>query len=153
MGLRLCLSVAPPLWCNTAHSVLSLFHSIYKEALEEIVDYVVNEVLMQGYITKKGHMVKSTKNRWFVLKPNLLSYYTNRACSDKKGEIAINNITKAAATRDSKRYRFSITCGDSKTNYDLEVRDQRTKQEWLVALHKAIGKIRQYYLFVSVPVS
>ncbi|KAK3751516.1 hypothetical protein QZH41_019089, partial [Actinostola sp. cb2023] len=112
---------------------------IYKEALEEIVDYVVNEVFMQGYITKKGHMVKSTKNRWFVLKPNLLSYYTNRACTDKKGEIAINTSTKVVATRDSKRYRFSIMCGDSKTNYDLEVRDQRTKQEWLVSLQKAIA--------------
>jgi hypothetical protein len=118
----------------------ALLFSVFQEALEEIVDFVVNEILMQGYVIKKGHMVRSVKNRWFVLKPGMLCYYTNRSCSDKKGEIVINHDTKVAAVPDSKKYRFSVTCGSSKTNYDLEARDQRTKQEWLVALQKAIGK-------------
>ncbi|KXJ28917.1 switch-associated protein 70 [Exaiptasia diaphana] len=127
------------LQCLEKHYLVDTDKSVYQEALEEIVDYVLNEVLMQGYVTKKGHMVKSTKNRWFVLKPENLCYYTNRSCTDKKGEVIININTKAAAIPDSKKYRFNVTCGDTKTNYDLEVRDQRTKQEWLVALQKAIA--------------
>lgn len=115
--------------------------SVYQGALEEIVDYVINDILLQGFITKKGHMVKSAKNRWFVLKPGCLFYFTNRSRTDKKGEIVMNSNTKVAGIPDNKKYRFNVTCGDTKTSYDLEVKDQRMKQEWLVAIQKAIGKI------------
>ncbi|XP_048582989.1 switch-associated protein 70 [Nematostella vectensis] len=112
--------------------------SIYKEGLDEMRDYVIHEVIKQGYLIKKGHMVKSMKDRWFVLKAGHLSYFTNRSCSEKKGEIIVTKDTKVITAADSRKYRFNVVCGKTKTHYDLEARDQRTRQEWLVAIQKAI---------------
>ena len=117
-----------------------ILSSIYEEALEEIVDHVVNEVIKQGHLTKKGHKVRSMKGRWFVLKPRNLSYYTSRTCAEKKGEVIISKTTKVENGSEKGKYRFVIIGEDKKTSYEMEARDQRTRQEWVAAIQTAIGK-------------
>ena len=39
---------------------------------------VVDAILKKGYLTKKGHRVKSWKRRWFVLLKTVLKYYECR---------------------------------------------------------------------------
>ena len=117
---------------------------MYKEALEEVVDHIVNNVIKQGHLTKKGHKVRSMKERWFVLKPGGLSYYTTRKRAEKKGEVPLNKATQVEIVPDKGRYRFAITCGgDKKVTYELEAKDQRERQEWVSAIQIAIGECSQ----------
>ncbi len=59
------------------------------------MDEIVNGVLKTGRLTKKGHMRKNWKNRWFVLQRTVLRYYTSRdtmalkVSSNVQGEYSI----------------------------------------------------------------
>jgi hypothetical protein len=39
---------------------------------------------------KKGHKRKNWTERWFVLKPNIISYYVSEDLKDKKGDILLD---------------------------------------------------------------
>lgn len=39
---------------------------------------------------KKGHRRKNWTERWFVLKPNIISYYVSEDLKDKKGDIILD---------------------------------------------------------------
>lgn len=39
---------------------------------------------------KKGHKRKNWTERWFVLKPNIISYYVGEDLKDKKGDIFLD---------------------------------------------------------------
>jgi len=39
---------------------------------------------------KKGHKRKNWTERWFVLKPNIISYYVSEDLKDKKGDIMLD---------------------------------------------------------------
>ena len=50
----------------------------------DLMDLLVNGVLKKGYLTKKGHVRKNWKRRFFVLKTDSLHYYRDREQTDKK---------------------------------------------------------------------
>lgn len=110
------------------------------EALEEIVDHVVNEVVKQGYLVKKGHKMKSMKERWFVLKPRNLTYFTNRTCLEQKGLIVINKSSSVESVVAKGKYRFQVKCGETGIHYEMEAKDQKSRQEWIACIQAAIGK-------------
>lgn len=41
---------------------------------------------------KKGHKRKNWTERWFVLRPNSLSYYVSEDLLEKRGDIALDQI-------------------------------------------------------------
>ena len=45
---------------------------------------------LQGYMLKKGHKRKNWTERWFVLKPSIISYYVSEDLKDKKGDIILD---------------------------------------------------------------
>lgn len=47
-------------------------------------------MFFQGYLLKKANLRRTWTERWFVLKPNVFSYYVGEECKDKKGTIAID---------------------------------------------------------------
>ena len=96
-------------------------------------------MIKQGYLTKKGHKIKSTKHRWFVLKPRQLLYYSSRAQQEKKGEILVTKGAKVEGAT-AGRCKFIVMCADTKRIYDMEASDQRTKQEWIAAIQSTIGE-------------
>lgn len=46
--------------------------------------------LLQGYMMKKGHKRKNWTERWFLLKPNRISYYASEDLTEKKGDILLD---------------------------------------------------------------
>ena len=48
----------------------------------------------QGQLTKKGHVVSSWKERWFVLSLTSIKYYTNATEKELKGELPITAVCK-----------------------------------------------------------
>ena len=57
---------------------LKLETSLTCEVIADMVDEIVHGVLRKGYLTKKGHKVKSWKRRWFVLRRTILQYFKSR---------------------------------------------------------------------------
>lgn len=45
---------------------------------------------LQGYMMKKGHKRKNWTERWFMLKPNSISYYVAEDLAEKKGDILLD---------------------------------------------------------------
>lgn len=45
---------------------------------------------LQGYMLKKGHKRKNWTERWFLLKPNLISYYVHEDLAEHKGDIVLD---------------------------------------------------------------
>lgn len=44
----------------------------------------------QGYLWKKGQLRRNWSERWFMLKPSVLSYYMSEERKEKKGSIALD---------------------------------------------------------------
>ena len=118
-----------------------LMFSVVDEALEELVDHVVNEVIKQGYLVKKGHKMKSLKERWFVLKPTNLSYFVNNTCTERKGVITLNMSSAVESIPAKGRYKFTVKCGETKIVYELEAKDQKSRLEWIASIQAAIGTL------------
>ena len=49
----------------------------------------VESALFQGYLLKKGHLMTNWKDRWFVLTPQKLEYFTSRDQTEQKGTILV----------------------------------------------------------------
>ncbi|XP_038053802.1 switch-associated protein 70-like [Patiria miniata] len=116
------------------------------EAVMEVYDEIIEEVEKKGFLHKKGHVMKNWKERWFVLKPRHLTYYTSRKEKDKKGDIHIKASWKAEIIDDQKNYDncFAIWTDDKsdkdKSRYELSAADPRTRQAWMIALRGIITR-------------
>ncbi|KAG8588920.1 hypothetical protein GDO81_006155 [Engystomops pustulosus] len=59
-------------------------------AIQDIYKEIIQDVLKQGYLLKKATLRRMWTERWFVLKPKVLSYYVSEDCKEMKGSIAID---------------------------------------------------------------
>ncbi|XP_008943906.1 PREDICTED: differentially expressed in FDCP 6 homolog, partial [Merops nubicus] len=59
-------------------------------AVEEVYQEIIEDVLKQGYLWKKGQLRRNWSERWFTLKPSALSYYMSEERKEKKGSIALD---------------------------------------------------------------
>ncbi|KAK9887964.1 hypothetical protein WA026_000256 [Henosepilachna vigintioctopunctata] len=55
------------------------------EAITDIHQTIVEDVLKKGYLTKKGYIFPTMREYWFVLRPSELSYFKSR--SEKKNVV------------------------------------------------------------------
>lgn len=116
--------------------------SMLREGLQDLFDSIVDEVMKTGFLYKKGHsMLKTNKSRWFVLKPERLTYYVSSGYREKKGEIILNNEATVTSIPDkgSNKYRFLVICGQTKKDVEQTAPDLRTKQAWITAIQTSIS--------------
>ncbi|KAG9475883.1 hypothetical protein GDO78_003989 [Eleutherodactylus coqui] len=100
-------------------------------AISEVFNELVLDVLKQGYLWKKGHKRKNWTERWFVLKPNVMSYYVSEDLKDKKGDIILdgNCCVESLPDRDGKKCLFLVKCVEK--SYEISASDKKKKQEWI----------------------
>ncbi|NWQ75708.1 SWP70 protein, partial [Columbina picui] len=100
-------------------------------AINEVFNELILDVLKQGYMLKKGHKRKNWTERWFVLKPNIISYYVSEDLKDKKGDIVLdgNCCVEALPDKDGKKCLFLIKCLDK--SFEISASDKKKKQEWI----------------------
>ncbi|XP_017667795.1 PREDICTED: switch-associated protein 70 isoform X2 [Lepidothrix coronata] len=96
----------------------------------------------EGYMLKKGHKRKNWMERWFVLKPNIISYYVSEDLKDKKGDIILdgNCCVEALPDRDGKKCLFLIKCLDK--TFEISASDKKKKQEWIQAIQTTVNLLR-----------
>ncbi|XP_077995517.1 uncharacterized protein LOC144448997 [Glandiceps talaboti] len=114
------------------------------EAVAEIYDEIINEVVKKGIMTKKGHRLASWKERWFILKHGCLSYFTNKDLREQKGVIMLNASWKIESLPDKGNNRNRVLIqteehmkGD-KNKYEICAPDPKSKQEWIMAVEQVL---------------
>ncbi|XP_064620051.1 switch-associated protein 70-like [Lineus longissimus] len=119
-----------------ASAVSHIVDSLFKEMMDDVIK--------KGWLTKKGHIVGSWKERWFVLTPNSLTYYTGEDERETKGEVPILSTCKIEALNDKtggKPNRFLLV--SESRPFELSTKDLKTKNEWITALQEAIGHTKR----------
>nr|XP_005578699.1 PREDICTED: switch-associated protein 70 isoform X2 [Macaca fascicularis] len=111
-------------------------------AINEVFDELILDVLKQGYMMKKGHRRKNWTERWFVLKPNIISYYVSEDLKDKKGDILLdeNCCVESLPDKDGKKCLFLVKCFDK--TFEISASDKKKKQEWIQAIHSTIHLLK-----------
>ncbi|NWQ96910.1 DEFI6 protein, partial [Burhinus bistriatus] len=107
---------------------------IEQEAVSMAVEEVYQEVIEDGYLWKKGQLRRNWSERWFTLKPSVLSYYMSEERKEKKGSIALDKhcCVEVLPDRDGKRCMFCVKT--SSRTYEMSASDTRQRQEWTLGL-------------------
>ncbi|KAM4045605.1 differentially expressed in FDCP 6 homolog isoform 2-T2 [Anomaloglossus baeobatrachus] len=107
-------------------------------AIQDVYEEIIQNVLKQGYLLKKANLRRTWTERWFVLKPKILTYYMSEDCKDVKGSIAINKDcwVEVLPDKDGRRCMFCVKTA-TKT-YEMSASDTKHRQEWVTAIQTAI---------------
>ncbi|KAJ4918507.1 hypothetical protein JOQ06_003388 [Pogonophryne albipinna] len=108
----------------------------------EVFQELILDVLKQGYMMKKGHKRKNWTERWFVLRPNSLSYYACEDLVEKKGDIILDPTccVESLPDKEGKKCMFIIKCTDK--SFEISASDIKKKQEWLQAIQTCLQLLR-----------
>ncbi|XP_043915308.1 switch-associated protein 70 [Protopterus annectens] len=111
-------------------------------AINEVYQELILDVLKQGYMWKKGHKRKNWTERWFVLKPNVVSYYVSEDLNEKKGDIILDDscCVESLPEKDGKKCLFLVKSFDR--TYEISASDKKKKQEWIQAIQVAINQLK-----------
>jgi len=93
------------------------------------------EILMQGWLEKKGEKRRNWNTRWFVLKNHYLFYFDNQVDQNLKGAIRLKNCVIKPASNMKKPHCFSIVT--SNRTYFISANTERKMNEWITAIQQA----------------
>ncbi|XP_075706746.1 differentially expressed in FDCP 6 homolog [Rhinoderma darwinii] len=107
-------------------------------AIQDVYKEIIQDVLKQGYLLKKNNLRRTWTERWFVLKPGIVSYYVGEDCKEMKGSIAIDKDcgVEVLPDRDGRRCMFCVKTA-TKT-HEMSASDTKHRQEWVTAIQTAI---------------
>ncbi|KAK2894632.1 hypothetical protein QQF64_012480 [Cirrhinus molitorella] len=110
--------------------------------INEVFQELILDVLKQGYMLKKGHKRKNWTERWFLLKPNLISYYVSEDLTEKKGDILLdgNCCVESLPDKEGKKCLFYVKCSDK--SFEISASDKKKKQEWIQAIQTCITLLK-----------
>lgn len=98
-------------------------------------------ILKQGWLTKKGHVRRNWKERWFVLQGTKLKYYEKPLQPGKErpllGEIPLHKGSVAIDSSTQKDFMFTIQAAmvdGEKKNYLVKARTETDMREWIDAI-------------------
>eukprot|EP01091_Cochliopodium_minus_P014982 TRINITY_DN5214_c0_g1_i1.p1 TRINITY_DN5214_c0_g1~~TRINITY_DN5214_c0_g1_i1.p1 ORF type:complete len:477 (+),score=153.76 TRINITY_DN5214_c0_g1_i1:21-1451(+) len=95
----------------------------------------------QGYLIKKGHVRRNWKQRWFVLRKNLLCYYKNRNDQKNKkplGIIPLLDTSTQLIKKTNSAYVFVVNHPSRKVYYLAATGENYTT--WLISIQNASSK-------------
>ncbi|XP_060521905.1 switch-associated protein 70-like [Cylas formicarius] len=102
------------------------------EAVTDIYQRVVEDVLKKGFLTKRGYIFPTMREYWFVLRPSELTYYKTRSEKDKCGAMAIEKDSRVEPATG-----YKITLHTPERTFELGASDHMTRLQWISALQLA----------------
>lgn len=118
-------------------------------------------VVKEGYIHKKGHVMKNWKTRYFVITRDGITYWETGACVSQKGSIPINETTEVKLIdKDGHRYfaRFEVRTtaagqqgmkgggGKQDIKYIVATDTSTQRDEWVEAIEEIIAARRRFLM-------
>ncbi|CAF88604.1 unnamed protein product, partial [Tetraodon nigroviridis] len=108
--------------------------------INEVYLELILDVLKQGYMMKKGHRRKNWNERWFVLRPDSMSYYVSEDLAEWKGDIFLDESSIPLQDKEGKKCLFIIR--SSQKSFEISVSDKKKKQEWIQAIQTCLNRLR-----------
>ncbi|KAM6979402.1 switch-associated protein 70-like [Aplochiton taeniatus] len=108
----------------------------------ELFQELIMDVLKQGYMMKKGHKRKNWTERWFVLRPNGMSYYVTEDLADKKGDIVLDRNSSVESLQDKEGKKCLFLVKGTDKNFEMSASDKKKKHEWIQAIQMCIQLLR-----------
>ncbi|XP_058830496.1 differentially expressed in FDCP 6-like isoform X2 [Topomyia yanbarensis] len=111
------------------------------EAIRDIYQTLIMDVIKKGYLFRRGYVLPTFREYFFVLQPCELSYYKHHTDKEVCGTIALDSkfMVKPSISSSGKTERvqkFTLVSGDR--TYELGAQDHRTRLQWISALQLAI---------------
>ncbi|KAJ0393599.1 hypothetical protein P43SY_007641 [Pythium insidiosum] len=113
-------------------------------------------VMKEGYLQKKGQMLKGWKQRWFVCDGRTLCYYSSRR--DAKPSVVMElrycSVEDGGRSETWNSTRIHVTDSLTGTMYCLSSEEGAVATEWLHVLRNAIARVaneRQRHRMASQP--
>ncbi|XP_040578966.1 switch-associated protein 70 [Lepeophtheirus salmonis] len=120
------------------------------EAVRDIHDFFVLDVVKKGHLGKKMDFLPAYREHFFVLQPNLLSFYNGTSQREKRGDIVVDGQCRVEVLEDVSN-RIPIKSPGSKShskfqlfaqekNYIFQAPDHRTRLQWVSSLKTSINQ-------------
>lgn len=112
------------------------------EAIEESYQLYINDIIKKGHLLRRGYLLPTLKEYWFVLQPCELTYYKSANQKEVCGTITLDPFcmvrpsTTGSTGKHEKQLKFALASGER--HYELAARDHRSRLQWIAALQLAI---------------
>ncbi|XP_036390849.1 switch-associated protein 70-like [Megalops cyprinoides] len=128
---------------GTGHFSKGMDRQTLSMGISEVFQELILDVLKQGYMMKKGHKRKNWTERWFLLRPNAISYYVSEDLTEKKGDIMLdgNCCVESLPDKEGKKCLFIVKCADK--SFEISASDKKKKQEWIQAIQTCINLLKR----------
>ncbi|CAB1416569.1 unnamed protein product [Pleuronectes platessa] len=111
--------------------------------ISDVYQELILDVLKQGFMLKKGHKRKNWTERWFMLKPNSMSYYVGEDLADKKGNILLDGNCSVEPLPDKEGKKCLFIIRSSLKSFEINASDKKKRQEWMHAIQTCVSLLRQ----------
>ncbi|XP_028304066.1 switch-associated protein 70b isoform X2 [Gouania willdenowi] len=111
--------------------------------INEVYQELILDVLKQGYMMKKGHKRKNWTERWFILKPTLISYYVGEDLAEKKGDILLDKNCNVEPLQDKDGKKCLFLINTSHKRFEISASERKKKQEWIHAIQTCVNLLSQ----------
>lgn len=114
----------------------SVEEKVISSIIRRMSDELLGQVIKCGMLCKKGHLRRSWKERWCVLRPGYLRYYTDDTLTEQKGAICINAASRVEPVdnKSGHHFRFLLVCGKTSKIYEIEAPTEMDCVEWVQAI-------------------
>lgn len=104
--------------------------------IRRISDELLGQVIKCGMLSKKGHLRHSWKERWCILRPGVLKYYTDENLTEQKGAICINGASRVEGieNKSGHHFRFLLVCGKTGKMFEIEAPTEIERVEWIQSI-------------------
>jgi len=119
-----------------------------REAIRDIHDYFVKDVIKKGHLGKKMDLLPAYREHYFVLQPQVLAFYSGTSEREKRGEIPIDGQCRVEIIPDStsksplktpgSKHHSKFQLFASQKTYEFQANDHRTRLQWVNAFKVAI---------------
>uniref|UniRef100_A0A1B6CFM6 PH domain-containing protein n=1 Tax=Clastoptera arizonana TaxID=38151 RepID=A0A1B6CFM6_9HEMI len=108
--------------------------AVMEEAVTGIAHTIVHDVIKKGCLLKKGYLLPTMREYWFVLQPTQLTYYKNQEERDQCGIITLDTHCWVDSSSNRIMLHTRERC------FELAAYDHRSRLQWLSALQLAISQ-------------
>lgn len=112
-----------------------------REAVSEMYQTYIEDVIKKGFLLRKGYLLPTLREYWFVLQPCELSYYKNSNEKELCGTIQLDSNClirpqQNNSSKNDKVQKFILSVGER--NFELGTADHKTRMQWIAAFQLAI---------------
>jgi len=88
----------------------------------------------EGYLCKRGHVVKNWKKRWFRVKNDMLYYFKDKSDPEPLDEVPLKRSEVSATTKMTKPYCFELNAKAIEKIFFIHAESEEEMNAWIAAI-------------------